>query len=173
MTSADVENLTEDLKISYRIEFGEIQTSPLNPQSLRILEQIYVSLELLGEMTNEKPVPVPYDELFKILETEYGKSRTAFVGEAGVGKTTLLAKIAYDWAMGNRLQDVKLLFFVRLRQIQQCKNIAEFLSTYIFSDAVEIRSEKLYEFIRTHQRKIMFLLDGLDEYKGDVTVGMY
>ena len=170
MTSAEVENLKEDLKISYRIEFGEIQTSPLNPQSLRILEQIYVRLELLSEMPHEEPVPVPYDELFKILASEYGKSRTAFVGEAGVGKTTLLAKIAYDWAMGNRLQDVELLFFVRLRQIQQCKNISEFLSTYIFSDAVEICSEKLYKFIRTHQREIMFLLDGLDEYKGDMTV---
>ena len=42
--------------------------------------------------------------LFKIFENENEKARIAFLGEAGVGKTTLLAKITHDWAMGNRLQ---------------------------------------------------------------------
>ena len=168
MTSAEVENLKEDIKISYKIEFEEIKTSPLNVESVRKLKQIYVRLELLGEMTHEKPVTVSYDELFEIFANEDGKSRIAFVGEAGVGKTTLLAKIAYDWAIGNRLHDVKFLFFVKLRQNQQYDNFADIIRTFV-SDGLEIQNENLFEYMRTHQREIMFLLDGLDEYKGDIT----
>ena len=168
MTSAEVANLEEDLKLSYKLEFEEIKTSPLNTQSLRNLEQIYVRLELLREKAHEQNVPVTCDELFKIFANEHEKSRIALVGEAGVGKTTLLAKIAYDWAIGHRLHDVKLLFFVRLRQIQQYDNFAEILRTFV-SDGLEIRNESLFEYLRTHQREIMFLLDGLDEYKGDIT----
>ena len=98
---------------------------------------------------------------------EHGKSRIALVGEAGAGKTTLLAKIAYDWAIGNRLHDVKFLFFVKLRQNQQYDNFADIIRTFV-SDGLDIRNGNLFEYMRTHQREIMFLLDGLDEYKGDI-----
>ena len=66
MTSVEVENLKKDLKISYKIEYEEIKTSPLNVQSVRKLEEIYVRLALLGEMTHEKHVTISYDELFEI-----------------------------------------------------------------------------------------------------------
>ena len=65
MTSAEVEKLKEDLKISYKLEFEEIKTSPLDTQSLRNLEQIYVRLELIGEKAHEHNMPVAYDELLQ------------------------------------------------------------------------------------------------------------
>ena len=167
MTAKEVETLKEELKTFYRIEFDELKTSPLDPLSLRKLEHIYVHLVLLGEETYERPKPVEYDGLFKIFENENEKARIAFLGEAGVGKTTLLAKIAHDWATGNRLQDVDLLFYVRLREIDNCAHFAEIPRTFL-SDGLNLSNTKLDEYMRTHQRKIMFLLDGLDEYKGDI-----
>ena len=167
MTSKEVYTLKEELKTFYRIEFDEIKTSPLDPLSLRKLEHIYVHLVLLGEGTYEMPQPVHYDELFKIFEHGNGKTRIAFLGEAGVGKTTLLAKIAHDWATGKRLYDVDLLFYVRLREIENCVHFAEIPRTFI-SDGLNLSNTKLDEYMRTHQRNIMFLLDGLDEYKGDI-----
>ena len=167
MTATEVNTLKEELKTFYRIEFDEIKTSPLDPLSLRKLEHIYVHLVLLGEGTFGMHKPVEYDGLFKIFENEIEKARIAFLGEAGVGKTTLLAKIAHDWAMGNRLQDVDLLFYVRLREIENCTYIAEILRTFL-SDGLNLSDTKLDEYMRTHQRKIMFLLDGLDEYKGNI-----
>ena len=167
MTAKEVKILKEELKTFYRIEFDEIKTSPLDPLSLMKLEHIYVHLVLLGERAYEKPKPVEYDGLFKIFENENEKARIAFLGEAGVGKTTLLAKIAQDWAMGNRLQDVDLLFYVRLREIENCTYIAKILRTFL-SDGLNLSDTKLDEYMRTHQRKIMFLLDGLDEYKGNI-----
>ena len=167
MTAKEVKTLKEELKTFYRIEFDEIKTSPLDPLSLRKLEHIYVHLVLLGEETYERPKPVEYDDIFKIFENESEKARIAFLGEAGVGKTTLLAKITHDWAMGNRLQDVDLLFYVRLREIENCAHFAEIPRTFL-SDGLTLSNTKLDEYMRTHQRKIMFLLDGLDEYKGDI-----
>ena len=167
MTAKEVKTLKKELKTFYRIEFDEIKTSPLDPLSLRKSEHIYVHLVLLGEGTYERPKPVEYDGLFKIFENENEKARIAFLGEAGVGKTTLLAKIAQDWAMGNRLQDVDLLFYVRLREIENCAHFAEIPRTSL-SDGLNLSNTKLDEYLRTHQRKIMFLLDGLDEYKGDI-----
>ena len=167
MTAKEVKTLKEELKTFYRIEFDEIKTSPLDPLSLRKLEHIYVHLVLLGEGTHGMRKPVGYDGLFEIFENRNEKARIAFLGEAGVGKTTLLAKIAHDWAMGNRLQDVDLLFYVRLREIENCTYIAKILRTFL-SDGLNLSDTKLDEYMRTHQRKIMFLLDGLDEYRGNI-----
>ena len=167
MTPEEVVTLKEELKTFYQIEFEEIKTSPLDPLSLRKLEHIYVHLVLLGERSYEMHQPVEYDELFKIFENENEKARIAFLGEAGVGKTTLLAKIAYDWAMGNRLHDVDLLFYVRLREIENCPHFAEIPRIFL-SDGLNLSNTNLDDYMKTHQRNIMFLLDGLDEYKGDI-----
>ena len=162
-------NLKAELKKFYRLEFSEIYTSPLDPQSLRKLEQIYVHLVLLGEETDEKPVSVDYDELFKMFANEKDKTRIAFLGEAGAGKTTLLTKIAYDWAVGERLQDISLLFLVRLREIGKCTDLAKIPQNCV-SDGIDLLIGHLDAYMNDNQRRIMFLLDGLDEYKGDIKV---
>ena len=168
LTSKEVKRLRKELKRFYREEFSELKTSPLDPQSLRKLEQIYVHLVLLGERTGELPESVDYDRLFWIFSNKNEKSRIAFLGEAGVGKTTLLAKVAYDWALGKRLKKIDLVFFIRLREIGQNTDFAEIIKTFI-SDEVHLQNAKLCEYMRSHQRKIIILLDGLDEYKGDIT----
>ena len=169
LTPEEVQSLKEELKTFYLLEFGEIKTSPLNPQSLRSLEEIYVHLVLLSERTDKEPVSVDYDKLFQIFTNQKGKSRIAFLGEAGVGKTTLLSKIAYDWATGKRLQDIDLLFFVRLREIDKCSYFAEIPKKYV-SDGFKLGNQKLDEYMTTNQRKVLLLLDGLDEYKQDIKI---
>ena len=169
LTIEEVKRLKEELKTFYLLEFGEINTSPLDPQSLRQLEQIYVHLVLLSETAYENPMSLDYDRLFEIFADEKGKSRVAFLGEAGVGKTTLLSKIAYDWAKGEQLQDIDLLFFVRLREIERCSSFTEIPRKYI-SDGFKLQNNRLDEYMTTNQRKVLLLLDGLDEYKQDIKI---
>ena len=126
-------------------------------------------LALLIEKTDEKPISVDYDKLFEHLVNEKGKSRFVFIGEAGAGKTTLLRKIAYDWAIGERLQHVDLLFLVSLRDVEKTSYFAE-ITKQLVSDDIAINNEKLDEYMRTNQRKVMVLLDGLDEYKQDIKI---
>ena len=169
LLNSELQELKEELKLSHRLEFGEIKTSPLDAESLKKLEQIYVHPALLNERTDENPEPVDYEKLFEILVNEEGKSRFVFIGEAGVGKTTLLRKIAYDWAIGERLQHVDLLFFVPLRDVDKSSYFAEIITQYV-SDGIDLDNDKFDQYMRKNQRKVMVLLDGLDEYKQDIKI---
>ena len=105
----------------------------------------------------------------RFLVNKEGKSRFVFIGEAGVGKTTLLRKIAYDWAIGERLQHVDLLFLVPLRDVDKSSYFAEITTKYV-SDGIDLDNEKFDQYMRKNQRKVMILLDGLDEYKQDIKI---
>ena len=167
LTTEEVGVLSEALKQFYRNTFEEITTSPLDLRSRKKLEDIYVNLLLLSDDLSLNRNHIDYPKIFEILADQSGKTRMAFLGDAGVGKTTLLIKIAYDWAMGNHLTDISLLFFVPLREIQKCVNFGDIPRSYV-PRSIPIKSEKVDEYIRTNHRKVMILLDGLDEYKGDI-----
>ena len=166
LTPEELDKLKDDLKTYYRTEFSEIKTSPLDYQSLRALEQIYVHLVLVG---GAEAKSISYDGLFALITNKNEKSRVALLGEAGVGKTTLLIKIAHDWAKGKCLKHIDLLFFVSLRKFQQCTHFAEITKSLV-SDGLKLDFKKVDEYILTNQRKVLLLLDGLDEYKGDITI---
>ncbi|XP_030834754.1 uncharacterized protein LOC115921424 [Strongylocentrotus purpuratus] len=98
---SEIMKLREQLKRRYRKKFGQIKTSPVDSQSRTWLQHIYVSLVLMLGFEGEKEEPIDYDGLFKFIKTDTSKgfvTRLAFIGEAGVGKSTLFAKIALDWA---------------------------------------------------------------------------
>eukprot|EP00057_Strongylocentrotus_purpuratus_P013230 XP_011667704.1 PREDICTED: uncharacterized protein LOC105439879 [Strongylocentrotus purpuratus] len=110
---SEIMKLREQLKRRYRKKFGQIKTSPVDSESRTWLQHIYVSLVLMLGLEREKEQPIDYDGLFKFIKTDTPKgfvTRLAFIGEAGVGKTTLFAKIALDWAEGKILQEIRLLF---------------------------------------------------------------
>ena len=160
MTSDEVELLRDELKQFYRKKFDEIKTSPLDPRSLRKLQEIYVHLVLHGDENIES---VSFDRLCEFFANEHGKRRIALIGEAGVGKTTLLYKIAYDWAHSKRLHYIEFLIFVPLREIKKRTSFREILKDYI-PNARKLYDEKINKYMETNQRNIMILLDGLDEY---------
>eukprot|EP00057_Strongylocentrotus_purpuratus_P018886 XP_011673360.1 PREDICTED: uncharacterized protein LOC105442697 [Strongylocentrotus purpuratus] len=119
---SDIMKLREQLKSRYRKKFGQIKTSPVNPESWTGLQHIYVSLVLMLGLRGEKEEPIDYDGLFKFIKSDTPTgfvTRLAFIGEAGVGKSTLFAKIALDWAEGNILQEINLLFLESFREIQE------------------------------------------------------
>ena len=98
---SDIMKLSEKLKSRYRKKYGQIKTSPVNPESWKSLQHIYVSLVLMLGLRGEKEESIDYDGLLKFItnDTPYDfVTRLAFLGEAGVGKSTLFAKIALDWA---------------------------------------------------------------------------
>ncbi|XP_011668643.1 uncharacterized protein LOC105440336 [Strongylocentrotus purpuratus] len=87
---SDIMKLREQLKSRYRRKFGQIKTSPVDPQSRTWLQHIYVSLVLMLGFEGENEEPIEYDELFKFIKTDTPKgfvTRLAFIGEAGVGKS--------------------------------------------------------------------------------------
>ena len=93
--------------------------------------------------------------------------RFAFVGEAGVGKTTLLNKIALDWALDKHLTKIDLLLFVPLRELENCTVLGDILDIYV-SRGIDLNRSKVEEYVRSYPKKVMLLLDGLDEYDGNI-----
>ncbi|XP_030834257.1 NACHT, LRR and PYD domains-containing protein 3-like [Strongylocentrotus purpuratus] len=161
----DMMKLREQLKRRYRKKFGQIKTSPVDSESRTWLQHIYVSLVLILGLEGEKEEPIDYDGLFNFIKTDTPKgfvTRLAFIGEAGVGKSTLFAKIALDWAEGKILQEINLLFLESFREIKESRFFGDTVMAH-FPDDSEIKGERVDAYVRKNPRKVLILLDGLDE----------
>ena len=184
-----------DLIQHYGEVLSGIQTDVFNPDSCIRFEDIYTNLYLLKEVEKEKDnedsnAPkrhaifarfegekgkrarkqkqhLPDDEFRKLIQPGQPPFRILLVGEAGVGKTTFLAKLANDWMTSNDFEDIELLFRIPLREAERTDQFGNIVQKYL-SDAT-MYGERLDEYVRTHQSKVMLLLDGLDEFEGDIT----
>ena len=195
LTPAEVKKCRSDLIQHYGEVLSGIQTDVFNPDSRIRFEDIYTNLYLLKEVEKEKDnegsnAPkrhaifakfegekgkrarkqkqhLPDDEFRKLIKPGQPPYRILLVGEAGVGKTTFLAKLANDWMTSNDFEDIELLFRIPLREAERTDQFGNIVQKYL-SDAT-IYGERLDEYVRTHQSKVMLLLDGLDEFEGDIT----
>ncbi|XP_063956545.1 uncharacterized protein LOC135154348 [Lytechinus pictus] len=96
-------------------------------------------------------------------------SRIIISAPAGRGKTTAVAKMAYDWVHseeGSGLEDLPLLFVVKFRNTSHSTSIGEAIISQLLSDVDDLTPEGLESFIRQHQGICHIVLDGLDEYAG-------
>ena len=195
MTPSEVLKCRSDLLRHYGEVLSKIVTDPLNPDSRIRFEDIYTNLYLLKEVEKEKDKEgsnapnrhaiftrfegekgkrarkqkqhLPDDEFRKLIQPGQPPYRILLVGEAGVGKTTYLAKLSNDWKTGVDFKDIELLFRIPLREAEMTDQFGNIVQKYL-SDAT-IYGARLDEYVRTHQSKVMLLLDGLDEFKGDIT----
>ena len=184
-----------DLIQHYGEVLSGIQTDVFNPDSRIRFEDIYTNLYLLKEVEKEKDnegsnAPkrhaifarfegekgqrarkqkqhLPDDEFRTLIQPGQPPYRILLVGEAGVGKTTFLAKLANDWMTGVDFKDIELLFRIPLREADRTDHFGNIVQKYL-SDAT-IYGERIDEYVRTHQSKVMLLLDGLDEFEGGIT----
>ncbi|XP_030849535.1 uncharacterized protein LOC105444386 [Strongylocentrotus purpuratus] len=96
-------------------------------------------------------------------------ARILISAPAGRGKTTAVAKMAYDWVhreKGSALEHLPLLFVVKFRNTSQLTSIGEAIKSQLLSDVADLTPEVLESFIRENQGICHIILDGLDEYAG-------
>ncbi|XP_030849404.1 uncharacterized protein LOC105440921 [Strongylocentrotus purpuratus] len=96
-------------------------------------------------------------------------ARILISAPAGRGKTTAVAKMAYDWVhreKGSALEHLPLLFVVKFRNTTQLTSIGEAIKSQLLSDVDDLTPEGLESFIRENQGICHIILDGLDEYAG-------
>ncbi|XP_063959143.1 uncharacterized protein LOC129267255 [Lytechinus pictus] len=89
----------DDFQSKYRTDLCMIRSDPLDPDSVEQIKDIYINLDL-EEEKKKKNTPLEYKNLFKIRINGEFPTRIMLQGEAGAGKTTLCAKIAWDWING-------------------------------------------------------------------------
>ena len=173
LTSTQVESCREDLIQHYLEDVCKIKTSPLDTDTYVELENMFVNLRLLKRGNKRanisaSKIPLNYEEVFITKVNGVLPSRIAIVGDAGVGKTTLLAKIAYDWAHGYCLKDIVLLVLIFLRETGKGESVGMMVKKYLSDTSDAVKAECLDEYIRTNPKKVLVMLDGFDEFRGDV-----
>ncbi|XP_071499858.1 NACHT, LRR and PYD domains-containing protein 1 homolog [Diadema antillarum] len=172
-TNDRVQQIKKELREHYDNMYSSVRTSPLYSKSSMKLEEIYTNLVMLSNDKSDEGIDINYDNFIEHLEqigTKRGiRKRIAISGEAGVGKTTFLTKLALDWALGRCLQTIDLLFLIHLREIEESTCFSHSIMNNL-SDDLNCDWVELDEYIRTNQQKVMILYDGLDEYGQDISV---
>ncbi|XP_041463180.1 uncharacterized protein LOC121414172 [Lytechinus variegatus] len=167
LTEEEFQNVIKAVKEYYSIHNCQIQADPLNSGILFKFDEIFTNLMLMEEnKKTTRKAPLLYDNLLKTKVNGVLPKRLLVEGEGGVGKTTLCAKIAWDWIHGAGYQEFKLVLLVLLRDVSD-KTIGEIIMSYL-PDDIEITAMQLNKHIFSHQKDIFLVLDGLDELAGDL-----
>ncbi|XP_078504727.1 NLR family CARD domain-containing protein 4 isoform X2 [Lissotriton helveticus] len=161
---ADFENLTQDLKDLYK-SAGFRQFHPLGDETgidiLFDLENTFTDpLLWRKDIHNRRLEQIPLDTFLQELE-----SPCIIEGEAGKGKTTLLKRIATLWARGKckALKKYKLVFFITLSSAKV--GLYESLCDQLLGLSYKWNKIHFMKELRDLKEKVLFLLDGYDEFK--------
>nr|XP_054760958.1 uncharacterized protein LOC129267255 [Lytechinus pictus] len=151
----------DDFQSNYRTDLCKIRSDPLDPDSVQQIKDIYINLDL-EEEKNQKNTPLEYKNLFKIEINEEFPTRIMLQGEAGAGKTTLCAKIAWDWINGS--PDVPYYVWVLVVPFREAKQnkIGRFVKSYLSKDN-PTTANQITEYIRSNPKNVLIACDGLDE----------
>uniref|UniRef100_A0A8C4SUL8 NACHT domain-containing protein n=1 Tax=Erpetoichthys calabaricus TaxID=27687 RepID=A0A8C4SUL8_ERPCA len=88
-------------------------------------------------------------------------------GVAGIGKTTMVKKIMSDWARGTQYQRFRFVFLFKLRKLNLIENdneTQESLTKFIVRHYKHLSNESVKEILQNPE-SLLFILDGLEEYK--------
>ncbi|XP_033100364.1 uncharacterized protein LOC117103856 isoform X2 [Anneissia japonica] len=93
-------------------------------------------------------------------------------GKGGMGKTTLLKYIAYQWATDEEhVFADKLLFMMNIREIKACVKFLDMIVKNMDSNGIIIKNDlndnSVEDFLVKHDDEIVILLDGYDELERD------
>eukprot|EP00057_Strongylocentrotus_purpuratus_P019335 XP_011673809.1 PREDICTED: uncharacterized protein LOC105442880 [Strongylocentrotus purpuratus] len=167
MTQEEIKRVAEDVKRYLTIHLCQIQADPLNSELLLKFERIFTNLTLMEEDKGTKhKTPLLYDDLLRTEVNGIYPKRLLVEGEGGVGKTTLCAKIAWDWIHGKGYQDFKLFLVVLFREAKD-KTVGEVVKSYLPDDN-PVTAKQLDKYILSNPKDVFLVLDGLDEFGVDL-----
>ena len=115
------------------------------------------SVEFLSESHND---------ILRITQNDVLPCRILITGQPGVGKTTLLYKLAHDWAVsttGSELSKVKLVVHLSLNGVSRYAMIGKEILKQRMPTDTNLTGEQIEECIRQNSKDVVILLDGFDE----------
>ncbi|XP_030837052.1 NACHT, LRR and PYD domains-containing protein 12 isoform X2 [Strongylocentrotus purpuratus] len=160
-----VERCAKDFKFKYRSTVCKIRADPLSPTSTVQFEDLHTNLVLLEEHGTEKRL-LDYNDILNLKVNGEFPKRIMVQGEAGAGKTTFCAKIAWDWIEGRHSSHFVWVLIVPLREFKQ-HTIGQIAKSYLDKDNPATVSQ-ITEYIRSNPDKVFIAFDGLDEVSGKI-----
>ena len=123
---------------------------------------------LLSKALDSSKTTKQLDDILAPLQDSEDAQFILVEGLPGIGKSSLLQEIAYNWAKGNILQKFKLVLLIQLRSpaVQQASFVTDLFQLFCIgdTDAAEIITTSSKYFFRNGGQDIVFLFDGLDEF---------
>ncbi|XP_033095450.1 uncharacterized protein LOC117100015 [Anneissia japonica] len=162
------------IKQHYLQTKNQIQLLPWDRSDIVSMDTLFTNLTMvidLLEPNEQLKIPLKsYHDIFK-KDTSSGApvTRVLGYGRAGIGKSTLINKIAYDWAKGNKDSPItrfKLVIAFSMQKISPDEDIVEAMFKYgILTEEYTVYKALLNRFMRQHADQVAVLLDACDEYK--------
>eukprot|EP00057_Strongylocentrotus_purpuratus_P016008 XP_011670482.1 PREDICTED: NACHT, LRR and PYD domains-containing protein 12-like [Strongylocentrotus purpuratus] len=163
-----IKRCADDFKFKYRTTLCKIRADPLNPDSIVQLKDMFTDL-VLEEEYRQRKRPLEYRDLFDLKVNGEFPKRIMIQGEAGAGKTTFCAKIAWDWINDSPiLPKFVWVLVIPFREAKQY-TIGEIAKSYLSKDNPATACQ-ITEYIRSNPKDVFIAFDGLDEF-GDKAVG--
>ena len=167
----------EKLIDHYKERTCKVQLKPWDKGSVADVKKIYTVVTMYkkdahGKNLGEKDKVIlqgSVDEIFTTKVNNHLPKRIVVIAGAGKGKTTAVAKMAYDWAhniQGSAFEHLPLLFILRLRDVNRETSLGQAIIGQLLSDLPDLKPKHLEAFIQLNQQLCWILLDGLDECSG-------
>jgi len=149
--------------------FSEISglSTKLNSRSFDYFDKIILDYPSGKNLTNN------YHQLNHVHRSELigcgregGNVKKLLIGEAGVGKTTLLKSLCIDWAKEEIECPLDIIIYIRLREWEdELSFTANILKSYYdFDNVNDSTFESEYNLLKENSSKILFVFDGFDEF---------
>ncbi|XP_065641730.1 NACHT, LRR and PYD domains-containing protein 7-like isoform X2 [Hydra vulgaris] len=169
----DISEICTALKSYYLTNYGkinEIQPPLKLPANVDLMNK-FVDLCIVDAVTTQtdavyrverkkflekqlRYTPISYSEIFM-----KEKSVTLISGIAGIGKTWLLRKCLLDWSNDLIWKNVKLVFYLECRKLNQHQNISN------INELLNVFYKDITNDFNIRNNTALFIIDGLDEFK--------
>ncbi|XP_063076105.1 protein NLRC3-like [Engraulis encrasicolus] len=168
--------LKKSLQNRYQSVFEGIQMQGGSALLEKIYTEVYITegesrkvneehevrqIEMKSKLSARQETPIKCSDIFKLLPGQDKPIRRVITkGVAGIGKTVSVQKYILDWAEGKENQDIHFIFplpFRELNLIREKPYSMMALLHHLFSEM------KPLTFQSQEKRKVLFILDGLDE----------
>ncbi|KAG2456258.1 NLRP3 protein, partial [Polypterus senegalus] len=124
--------------------------------------------ELIEEQTKEKCERIWTEQLFRRSPGSKTDPHIVLVsGVTGIGKTTMVQKIMFDWARGTQYQRFAFVFLFKFRELNLLDTETEpqMSLTRLIERHYKYLSDSRLKHILQKPKSLLFIFDGLNEYK--------
>ncbi|XP_035685222.1 NLR family CARD domain-containing protein 4-like [Branchiostoma floridae] len=163
-----LEKCQDALKNHYRKRRGKIQLLPWNKDNTINVDDICTSVDLMVHNkcgTDFKRESVDsIEDMFSSREDCLNPQHILIWGAAGIGKTTILAKLVTAWTNGSSvaLEKYDLVFEIALREVNKSPSLVNCIFDQLLPKDVDFTQDDLSEFMKDND-KVLLILDGYDE----------
>ncbi|KAL0170687.1 hypothetical protein M9458_035283, partial [Cirrhinus mrigala] len=119
-------------------------------------------IEVASRRSESQEIPVECKNLFDAPEHNKEIRTVLSKGVAGIGKSVSVQKFVLDWAEGKENQDISFIFPLPFREMNLKEKGKQSLMDLITQFFPETKGLNL---TRRNQFKVLFILDGLDEFR--------